>query len=109
MIGVTLPVGAASSSPAWLLLDRVPFLPIRRDDLGENVLRLVVVARRLDAELAHEAYAVEVGVFGDARLLRRFADVRRLDAASAFEDGAEPARRDVGSLCVSVGRAAVIR
>jgi hypothetical protein len=68
-----------------------------------NVLRLIAVARRLDTELGHEAQAIEVGVLGVARRLRRLRDVFRFDAFDALEDGAQAATRDVAGLFMPVG------
>jgi hypothetical protein len=87
-----------------LLFDGTPLLAVGRDDFRQDVLRRIAVACRLDAKLGHEAYAVEVGEFGNARRLRRLADVLRLNAAGAFEDRAQPAPRDVGGLLVPVSR-----
>ena len=68
-----------------LLLDRVPLLAIGSDHFEQDVLVLVVAGALLDADLAHEAQAVEVGVRRRPRLLRRFRHISRLDVAGAFE------------------------
>src|SRR6516164_8765659 len=81
-----------------------PFSIPSRDDFGDIVFRLVLAPCRFDAELAHEAQAVEFGELGVARRLRRFADVLRFDASGALEDRAQAALGDVGGFLVSVSR-----
>ena len=89
----------------------MPVLAVGRDHHRDNVAVSVVLAAAvvfrlalLDADPGNEAQTVEVAVLHGAALACLRAHVVRLNAARGFDDRPQLSVRNIGSLCVAVGR-----